>query len=64
MTEGSLVKIPCTTHDDVTMVYHQLLVHREGNFVEQLTAPPWWPTLQSSHAVALLHVPCYGVGVQ
>ena len=43
------------------MVYHLLLVCREGNFGVQLKVAPWWPTSQSFHAVALLRVPCYGV---
>ena len=46
-------KNPCTTHDEVLMVYHQLFVYYEGNFELKLT--PWWPTLESVHG------PHYGI---
>ena len=36
------------------MVYHQLLVCREGNFEVQVKVAPWWPTLHGFHLW-----PCY-----
>lgn len=47
----SPVKNPCTIHDEVQMVYHQLLVYGEGNFVVLLKLAPWCPTLHSFRAV-------------
>ena len=43
------------------MVYDQLVVYRKGNFLVQLKESPWWLTLQSVHALALLRAPRYTV---
>ena len=40
MDTFGLVKNPCATHDEVPMVYNQLLVCRDSNFGVQLNEAP------------------------
>ena len=51
------------THNEVPMVYHQLLACREVNFVVQLKVVPWWLKIIRSVAFCLIRIPHYGIAV-